>query len=130
MLNNKTGSRKYSKRMDRLQLYESKKLRRETPLSPLLRIFAGQSVHNHRPMYFRDVAGLEDLKTYLRRTAQTRQIAHAQLFAGEEGGGAFPLALAYARYLNCQMPTDTDACGHCPSCVKYDALAHPDLFFV
>lgn len=28
------------------------------------------------------------------------------------------------------MPTDTDACGHCPSCVKYDALAHPDLFFV
>lgn len=87
MLNNKTGSRKYSKRMDRLQLYESKKLRRETPLSPLLRIFAGQSVHNHRPMYFRDVAGLEDLKTYLRRTAQTRQIAHAQLFAGEEGEG-------------------------------------------
>lgn len=130
MLNNKTGSRKYSKRMDRLQLYESKKLRRETPLSPLLRIFAGQSVHNHRPMYFRDVAGLEDLKTYLRRTAQTRQIAHAQLFAGEEGGGAFPLALAYARYLNCQMPTDTDACGHCPSCLKYDVLAHPDLFFV
>ena len=81
-------------------------------------------------MYFRDVAGLEDLKTYLRRTAQTRQIAHAQLFAGEEGGGAFPLALAYARYLNCQMPTDTDACGHCPSCLKYDVLAHPDLFFV
>lgn len=81
-------------------------------------------------MYFRDIAGLDDLKAYLIRTAQTGQVAHAQLFFGEEGGGAFPLALAYARYLNCQSRTPTDSCGHCPSCLKYDALAHPDLFFI
>ncbi|ERJ83871.1 hypothetical protein HMPREF1988_00987 [Porphyromonas gingivalis F0185] len=46
--------------MDRLQLYESKKLRRETPLSPLLRIFAGQSVPIIDPCIF---ATLPDLKT-------------------------------------------------------------------
>ena len=46
------------------------------------------------------------------------------------GAGAFPLALAYARYLNCTNRTDTDACGRCPSCLKYDELAHPDLHFV
>ncbi|WP_373817401.1 DNA polymerase III subunit delta' [Porphyromonas loveana] len=81
-------------------------------------------------MYFRDVAGLDELKTFLRRTAQTGEVAHAQLFSGAEGGGAFPLALAYARYLNCQSPSQEDACGRCPSCLKYDALAHPDLFFI
>ena len=39
-------------------------------------------------------------------------------------------ALAYARYLNCTNRTETDACGRCPSCLKYDELAHPDLHFV
>lgn len=32
--------------------------------------------------------------------------------------------------MNCTNRSETDACGHCPSCLKYDALAHPDLHFV
>jgi DNA polymerase-3 subunit delta' len=46
------------------------------------------------------------------------------------GNGAFPLAVAYARYLNCTGDKTDDACGKCPSCKKYDLLAHPDLHFV
>ncbi|GAA5575880.1 hypothetical protein Pgin01_00842 [Porphyromonas gingivalis] len=61
MLNNKTGSRKYSKRMDRLQLYESKKLRRETPLSPPFYVYLqGNQYTIIDPCIF---ATLPDLKT-------------------------------------------------------------------
>jgi DNA polymerase-3 subunit delta' len=81
-------------------------------------------------MYFRDVIGQDDIKERLIRTAATQAIPHAQLFSESGGAGAFPLALAYARYLNCHNPSPTDACGQCPSCRKYDRLAHPDLLFV
>ena len=81
-------------------------------------------------MYFKDIIGQEEVKERLRQSARTGMVPHAQLFTEQGGTGAFPLALAYARYLNCTQRTETDACGHCPSCRKYDALAHPDLHFV
>jgi len=81
-------------------------------------------------MYFRDIIGQEEIKEHLRQSAKSDIVPHAQLFVGAAGVGTFPLALAYARYLNCTNRTDEDACGHCPSCLKYDMLAHPDLHFV
>lgn len=81
-------------------------------------------------MYFKDIIGQDTLKQHLIKNANTGNIAHAQLFAGQMGHGTFALAFAYARYLNCTRRTATDACGSCPSCIKYDALAHPDLHFV
>lgn len=81
-------------------------------------------------MYFKDIIGQEDIKQRLIQSAQTGIVPHARLFTEQGGAGAFPLALAYARYLNCTNRTETDACGHCPSCRKYDELAHPDLHFV
>lgn len=81
-------------------------------------------------MFFKDIIGQEAVKAHLRQAAQKGVVPHAQLFTERGGAGAFPLALAYARYLNCTERTETDACGHCPSCVKFNALAHPDLHFV
>lgn len=81
-------------------------------------------------MYFKDIIGQEDIKKRLIQSAQTGVVPHAQLFTEQGGAGAFPLALAYARYLNCTDRTEIDSCGHCPSCLKYDELAHPDLHFV
>ncbi|MDR3127616.1 MAG: DNA polymerase III subunit delta [Tannerellaceae bacterium] len=81
-------------------------------------------------MYFRDIIGQDNLKAHLIRTVATQAIPHALLFSETGGSGAYPLALAYARYLNCLHPSPDDACGQCPSCRKYDKLAHPDLFFV
>ena len=81
-------------------------------------------------MYFKDVIGQEELKNQLIRSAKKGIIPHAQLFCGEEGTGAFQLALAYARYLNCTDRSDADSCGKCPSCIKYNELVHPDLHFV
>lgn len=81
-------------------------------------------------MYFKDIIGQETVKKHLIDTARSGTVPHAQLFAGQGGTGAFPLALAYARYLNCTGRSETDACGHCPSCRKFDELAHPDLHFI
>ena len=62
-------------------------------------------------MYFKDIIGQEEVKERLRQSARTGIVPHAQLFTEQGGAGAFPLALAYARYLNCTNRTDTDACG-------------------
>lgn len=80
-------------------------------------------------MFFRDVIGQDEAKQRLIREAREGKIAHARLFCGPEGIGKLPLAIAYARYLSCQNPEENDACGICPSCIKYNKLAHPDLHF-
>ncbi|MDR1201999.1 MAG: DNA polymerase III subunit delta [Tannerellaceae bacterium] len=81
-------------------------------------------------MYFKDIIGQQEIKQRLIESAKKGIVPHAQLFCEQGGTGVFPLALAYARYLNCANPSDTDSCGHCPSCAKFNELAHPDLHFV
>ena len=81
-------------------------------------------------MFFKDVIGQEEAKQRLIREAKEGKIAHARLFCGPEGIGKLPLAIAFARYLSCNNPGEKDACGICPSCVKFNKLAHPDLHFV
>lgn len=79
-------------------------------------------------MYFHDIIGHEALKAELISSVQMGIIHHAQLFVGRDGEGALGLAYAYARYLNCTQRGETDACGHCPSCERYDTFAEQDLF--
>jgi len=81
-------------------------------------------------MFFRDVVGQEEIKTRLIHSVRDQRVPHAMLFLGPEGHGGLPLAIAFARYLNCRNRTDSDACGHCPSCLKISRLIHPDLHFV
>lgn len=81
-------------------------------------------------MFFREVIGQQEIKERLVRTAKEGFIPHAQLFCGPEGIGKLPLAVAYAQYLNCENPSESDSCGTCSSCIKYNHLAHPDLHFV
>ncbi|WP_026999755.1 ATP-binding protein [Eisenibacter elegans] len=81
-------------------------------------------------MRFSDIVGLDTVKEQLLQAYHRGQIAHAQLFYGQEGGAALPIAWAYASLLLCQQPDATGACGVCPSCVKSGKLIHPDLHFV
>lgn len=81
-------------------------------------------------MLFKDIIGQEEAKERLIREAKEGKIAHARLFCGNEGVGKLPLAIAYAQYISCDHPTDTDSCGVCPNCTKYNKLIHPDLHFV
>lgn len=80
-------------------------------------------------MQFKEIIGQQAVKEHLIRSAREGRVSHAQLFTGPEGNGALPLAIAYAQYLSCEQPGETDSCGTCTSCKKYQKLAHPDLHF-
>jgi len=81
-------------------------------------------------MKFSDVIGQQAVKERLRMSAEENRVAHTQLFLGPEGSGALPIAVALAQYLNCPHKKDGDSCGTCPSCIKYQKFAHPDLHFI
>jgi DNA polymerase-3 subunit delta' len=81
-------------------------------------------------MLFSEIIGQHEIKTRFVRTVFENRIPHAQLFRGLEGIGKLGLAIAYAQFISCENRSATDACGKCPSCVKYKKLAHPDLHFV
>ena len=81
-------------------------------------------------MFFRDIIGQKEIKRQLIQSVKDGYIPHARLLCGPEGVGKMPLALAYARYLSCSNRNEEDACGSCPSCIKYNKLSHPDLHFV
>ncbi|HKJ78137.1 MAG TPA: hypothetical protein VKA10_01325, partial [Prolixibacteraceae bacterium] len=80
-------------------------------------------------MFFKDVIGQEEVKKRLIKSVKEERVSHAQLFAGPEGTGKLPLALAFAQYVSCRNRQENDSCGECPSCKKYQKLAHPDLHF-
>ncbi|HKI87483.1 MAG TPA: hypothetical protein VKA38_00555 [Draconibacterium sp.] len=80
-------------------------------------------------MFFKDVIGQQEVKKRLIRSVTEERISHAQLFSGPEGTGNLALAIAYAQYISCHNRTETESCGTCPSCHKYQKLAHPDLHF-
>ncbi len=81
-------------------------------------------------MRFSEVPGLEETKSILTNSVKNNHVAHAQLFFGPEGSANLSMALAYASYINCENPTDTDSCGSCASCVKMDKFIHPDMHFI
>ncbi|MGF7137771.1 DNA polymerase III subunit delta' [Roseimarinus sediminis] len=81
-------------------------------------------------MQFNDVIGQDAIKKRLIEGVHENRVSHAQLFAGTEGVGKIAMAIAYAQFLNCKNRSESDACGLCPSCKKYNKLIHPDLHFV
>lgn len=81
-------------------------------------------------MQFKDIVGQDEIKQRLIQTVVDNRVSHAQLFLGESGVGKLALAIAYAQYINCKDRTQTDSCGICPSCLKYQKMVHPDLHFI
>jgi DNA polymerase III subunit delta' len=81
-------------------------------------------------MQFEKIIGQKSVIKRLINSVQSNRISHAQLFHGPEGSGKLKLAIAYAQYISCKNRTETDSCGKCPSCNKYEKLIHPDLHFV
>ncbi len=80
-------------------------------------------------MRFQDIPGQEKLKQALTQAVDQNKMAHAQLFAGQDGGAAFPLALAYSAYILCSNKSNGDACGECSSCSKISKGIHPDVHY-
>jgi DNA polymerase-3 subunit delta' len=81
-------------------------------------------------MLFSQIAGMVETKERLINAVKNNHVAHAQLFAGSDGGPNLALALAFATYINCEDKKESDSCGLCYSCIKYNKLIHPDLHFI
>ena len=88
-------------------------------------------------MLFKEITGQNEIKRRLIQTVHENRVSHAQLFYGPEGSRKLAMAIAYAQFINCRnrsfdpgSPGGSDACGTCPSCVKFSKLIHPDLHFI
>ena len=81
-------------------------------------------------MTFAQVPGNQEVKQALIGMVDFGRVPHAILFHEDDGGGAFPLALAFLQYLYCRHRSGGDSCGQCPSCGKIAKLIHPDVHFV
>ncbi len=81
-------------------------------------------------MLFREIIGQEEAGKRLRSMVKEDRTPHALMLHGPPGAGKRALAVAMARFLACADRQPEDACGVCPSCIKFNKLVHPDLHFV
>lgn len=80
-------------------------------------------------MRFEEVIGQLRSKHLLAQMAYQGRTPHALLLLGPTGAGSLALALAMAQMLQCENPTETDACGQCDACHKSGKNIHPDVHF-
>ena len=80
-------------------------------------------------MLFKDIIGLEDIKSHLQQTVDTGRISHAQLFIGPKGSGTLPMAIAYAQLVLCRADSLKSEESIVSCNAKMDKLIHPDLHF-
>lgn len=71
-------------------------------------------------MTFAQIRGNEDLCLKLAKMIDSRQVPHAILFHEEDGGGAFPLCLAFLQYLY----------GDEAAASRIGRLIHPDVHLI
>ncbi|CAN5384260.1 DNA polymerase III subunit delta' [soil metagenome] len=81
-------------------------------------------------MLFSDVIGQAAVKERLISGTREGRVSHALLFFGPKGSGTLPMARAFAQFLNCENPGESDSCGKCPSCIKSRKMIHPDIHFI
>jgi DNA polymerase-3 subunit delta' len=79
-------------------------------------------------MSFKDIKGQEQGIYALQQDLEQDRLASSYLFLGPQGIGKRKTALTLAKTLNCQE-TGLDSCDSCSSCLKIDALNHPDIHF-
>jgi DNA polymerase III subunit delta' len=78
-------------------------------------------------MFFSDIPGQHEIKAQLIQAFRNNRMAHAQLFAGMEGGAALALASALVSYSFCENPSETDSCQTCRNCQRTQKGIHPDI---
>lgn len=68
-------------------------------------------------MLFKDIIGQSDTKKHLVELVQHNRLGHALLFAGKEGTGALPLAIAFAGFIS--LPSGTSDQGTIPGALLF-----------
>ena len=70
-------------------------------------------------MSFAEIIGQEDAKNLLKNAVKSGNHSHAYIFSGEKGSGKMMLAEAFAAMLQCENPSEDDACMECHSCKQF-----------
>ena len=86
--------------------------------------------HAGRGICFTGVLGQEKAKKLILRTLAVERLPHAFLFKGPEGVGKQLFARGLAAALNSRNKENPEACGHCPSCRKFQSGNHPDFMVI
>lgn len=81
-------------------------------------------------MRFAQLQGNDDVVRALVGMVDSGKVPHAIMFQEDDGGGAFPLCIAFLQYLYCEHRSGGDSCGVCPACNKISKFIHPDVHFV
>jgi DNA polymerase-3 subunit delta' len=64
---------------------------------------------------------------HLDKLLRENKLPHALLLSGSPGVGKQRFAMAFARYVMCENPGLSMACGECGQCLLNNAGTHPDL---
>ncbi len=80
-------------------------------------------------MQFKQIIGQQQAISQLISAVQSDRLPHAQIFLGPQGAGGLSLALAFAQFVLCSNPSESDSCGTCPACTKSTKFIHPDVHF-
>jgi len=80
-------------------------------------------------MDFSKIIGQSHIKSHLTTTVEAGRIPHAQLFAGANGSGLLPMAMAYASQVLC-LPYEKGSPEYLKCQDNVARLNHPDLHFV
>ena len=81
-------------------------------------------------MQFADIIGQKEVKARLLAMVREDRLPHGLMLIGPPGRGKRSLALALARYLSCDNRQEHDACGQCPSRIKFSKQLPPALHMV
>jgi len=75
----------------------------------------------HRPKKFEDVVGQNHVKAILKAIVKSGNVPPAIVLSGTRGTGKTTSARIFAAALNCENPSNGDACGECASCKAVQA---------
>lgn len=81
-------------------------------------------------MPFRTIVGHRPLVALLARSVERQSLPPTLLFSGPEGVGKRLTAGALAQALNCERPSQGDACGECRACQRIARGVHADVLTV
>lgn len=80
-------------------------------------------------MEFKDIIGNKDVKNYLTKSINNKNILHSYLFLGTEGIGKLLIAKEFAKKILCLNNTKDETCT-CKSCTCFNGKNHPDYYII
>lgn len=80
-------------------------------------------------MEFKNIIGNTEVKKYLEKSINKKNILHSYMFTGTSGIGKLLIAKEFAKKILCLNNTNEDSCT-CKSCTCFNGNNHPDFYCI